>query len=156
MATRLKQCLSVPNINCLLSPSPLCNLMKTQSLSQTPQKNLGVVLDNTLSMQSFISQTAQSCYCQLRRISSIRKYLSTDTAAKLVTSLILSRLDYCNALLSGLPASSTQVLQRIQNSAAGLVLKKKKKIWPHNPTSSVSALAPCFPENQIQNCHPLL
>ena len=89
-------------------------------------RNLGVTLDNTLSMQKFINQTAQSCYYQLRRINSVRKFLSVDTTAKLVTSLILSRLDYCNALLSGLPASSTQSLQRVQNSAARLVLKKKK------------------------------
>ena len=90
-------------------------------------KNLGVTLDSTLSMQNYIRQTAQSCYYQLRRISSVRKFLSTDTTAKLVTSLILSRLDYCNALLSGLPASSIHSLQRIQNCAARLVFKKKKK-----------------------------
>ena len=89
-------------------------------------KNLGVVLDNTLSMKKFIAQTCQTCYCHLRRISSIRKFLSTDAATKLVTSLILSRLDYCNSLLSGLPASSILRLQRIQNSAARLILKKKK------------------------------
>ena len=89
-------------------------------------KNLGVIFDNTLSMNKFISQTCQSCYCQLRRISSIRKYLSTDAATKLVTSLILSRLDYCNSLLSGLPTSSLRRLQRIQNSAARLILRKKK------------------------------
>merc|ERR1712115_79758 len=39
-------------------------------------KNLGVSIDNTLSMQSFVSSTAQSCFYQLRRISSIRKYLT--------------------------------------------------------------------------------
>lgn len=89
-------------------------------------KNLGVILDNTLCMQKFISQTVQSCYYQLRRISSVRRFLSVDTAAKLVTSLILSRLDYRNALLSGIPASSIQSLQRIQNCASRLVLKKKK------------------------------
>jgi len=92
----------------------------------TAVKYLGVVIDNTLSMKNFITQTCQSCYYQLRRISAICKYLSTAATAKLVTSLILSRLDYCNSLLSGLPASSIHCLQRIQNSAARLVLRKKK------------------------------
>ena len=45
---------------------------------------------------------------------------------KLVTSLSLSRLDYCNSLLSSLPASSVQSLRRIQNFAARLILKKRK------------------------------
>ena len=68
-------------------------------------KGLGVLLYSTLSMKNFISQTAKSCYYQLRRISSVRKYLSTEATVKLVTSLIMSRLDYCSSLLSGLPAS---------------------------------------------------
>ena len=89
-------------------------------------KNLGVSIDNTLSMQSFVSSTAQSCFYQLRRISSIRKYLTVQATTKLVVCLILSRLDYCNSLLFGVPSSTTQSLQRIQNSAVRLVLKKKK------------------------------
>jgi hypothetical protein len=83
-------------------------------------KNLGVTLDNTLSMQKFISQTSQSCHYHLRRISAIRKYLSSDATAKLVSSFILSRLDYCNSLLAGLPASSIQPLQRIQTTQLAL------------------------------------
>ena len=39
--------------------------------------------------------------------------------------LFLSRFDYCNALLAGLPASSTAPLQRCQNAAARLVLNLK-------------------------------
>ena len=89
-------------------------------------KNLGVILDKTLSMQSFVSSTAQSCFFHLYRISTIRKYLTTKATTKLVVCLILSRLDYCNSLLFGLPASTIQPLQRIQNSAARLILKKRK------------------------------
>jgi len=44
-------------------------------------KYLGVVLDNTLSMKKFITQTCQSCYYHLRRISAICKYLSTDATS---------------------------------------------------------------------------
>ena len=89
-------------------------------------KNLGVSLDNKLSMQSFVSSTTQSCFFHLHRISTIRKFLTTEATTKLVVCLILSRLDYCNSLLFGLPFSSIQPLQRIQNSAARLILKKRK------------------------------
>ena len=89
-------------------------------------KSLGVLLDSTLSMENFISQTSKSCYYQLRRISSVQKYISTESTVKLVTSLILSHLDCCNSLLSSLPASSVQSLRRIHNCAARLVLKKQQ------------------------------
>ena len=90
-------------------------------------KSLGVLLDSTLCMENFISQTAKSCYYQHRRISSVRKYLSTEATGKLVTSLIVSRLVDCSSLLSGRPASSVQSLRRIQNCAARLILKKQKQ-----------------------------
>jgi len=40
----------------------------------------------------------------------------------LITYLILQRLDYCNGVLAGLPASSIRPLQGVQNAAARLVL----------------------------------
>ena len=42
-------------------------------------------------------------------------------------SFVLSRLDYCNATLAGLPAANIARLQRIQNNAAWLVLQKSKR-----------------------------
>ena len=52
--------------------------------------------------------------------------LSTDAANKLAVSLILSRLDYCNSLLAGLPDNKLNKLQRIQNHAARLILRKSR------------------------------
>ena len=101
----------------------LCNT--TIPISESA-KNLGVHLDSTLSMQNFVSQTAKSCYYHLRRISLIRKHLTTEATVKLVLCLIMSRIDYCNSLLSGVNQSYIYTLQRIQNNAARLILKKKK------------------------------
>ena len=101
----------------------LCNT--TIPISESA-KNLGVHLDSTLSMQNFVSQTAKSCYYHLRRISLIRKHLTTEATVKLVLCLIMSRIDYCNSLLSGVNQSYIHTLQRIQNNAARLILKKKK------------------------------
>ena len=61
-------------------------------------------------------------YFRLKRISSIRRFLTEDAAKTLVTSYILSRLDYCSCLLMGTPNSVIQPLQKIQNFAARLVL----------------------------------
>ena len=77
-------------------------------------------------MRPHISSLAKTCFFNLRRIASIRRNLIQEACEKLVIALLFSRLDYCNSLLAGLPASSLQGLQRIQNSSARLVLKKKK------------------------------
>ena len=51
----------------------------------------------------------------------IRKFLTYETAKILVNSLVLSRLDYCNSLLYGLPTVHLNKLQRVQNAAARLI-----------------------------------
>ena len=64
----------------------------------------------------------QTAYFELKRISSIRRFLSEDATKTLVTSYILSRLDYCNCLLMGTPNSVIQPIQKLQDFAARLVL----------------------------------
>ena len=85
-------------------------------------RNLGFILDSKLSMKKHIIKICQTAYFELKRISSIRRFLTEDAAKTLVTSYILSRLDYCNCLLMGTPNSVIQPLQKIQNFAARLVL----------------------------------
>ena len=90
-------------------------------------KNLGVHIDSTLSFDAHIGQLCRGLYLQLRRIGQIRPYLSIDSTKKLVVAFVLSRLDYCNALLAGLSEEKIAKLQRIQNNAARLVLRKSKR-----------------------------
>ena len=52
---------------------------------------------------------------------------SRDVTAKLVTALVLSRLDYCNAVLAGLPASTLAPFQRVLHAAARTVLDLKPR-----------------------------
>ena len=90
-------------------------------------KNLGVYIDHHLSMGSFVGSLSKSLYFQLRRIGLVRKYLNEETTKTLVTSLILSRLDYCNSLLAGLNNKYLNRLQVIQNNAARLITRSKKR-----------------------------
>ena len=85
-------------------------------------RNLGFILVSKLSMKKHIIKICQTAYFELKRISSIRRFLTKDATKTLVTSYILSRLDYCNCLLMGTPNSVIEPLQKIQNFAARLVL----------------------------------
>jgi hypothetical protein len=86
-------------------------------------RNLGVNCDNTLSMEAHVKQVCKSTSYHLRTIGSVRKYLSPDAAKSLVHGLVISRIDYCNALLAGLPKTLTDRLQRIQNTAARIITR---------------------------------
>ena len=85
-------------------------------------RNLGFILDSKLSTKKHVIKICQTAYFELKRISSIRRFLTEDATKTLVTSYILSRLDYCNRLLMGTPNFVIQPLQKIQNFAARLVL----------------------------------
>lgn len=85
-------------------------------------RDLGVFLDSELSMKHHISKTASACFFHLRRLRQIRGRVTDEVMMQLLSSLVLSRLDYCNVVLAGLPASTLQPLQKVQNAAARLIL----------------------------------
>ena len=84
-------------------------------------RDIGVVIDNTMSMAVHVSRVCQVTYCQIRSIAKIRKCLTTAACKTIVHALVMSRVDYDNALLFGLPEMLLHKLQMIQNSAARLV-----------------------------------
>ena len=94
---------------------------------KTSVRDLGVYVDQTLSMKNQVSNLCRVTYLEMRRIALMRPYLSQKATAQLVVSFIFSRLDYCNSILAGLPSCLTDRLQKIQNNAARLVLQKSKR-----------------------------
>ncbi|GFR73635.1 reverse transcriptase [Elysia marginata] len=90
-------------------------------------RNLGAHLDSNLTMNQHILQLRKTCYLELRRIAQIQQYLTVESANRLVCSTINSRLDYCNSLLAGLPEVTLKKLQQVQNNAARLVTKTRKR-----------------------------
>ena len=87
-------------------------------------KNLGFTLDCHLTMNAHVSNIARTCYFELRRLASIRRFLTSTATATLVSDFVLSRIDYCNSLLFGYTHDVTSHLQRIQNYAARVILRR--------------------------------
>ncbi len=90
-------------------------------------RNLGVIFDDHLTFKEHIAKTARSCRFALHNIRKIRPFLTEHAAQLLVQALVVSRLDYCNALLAGLPSNTIKPLQMIQNAAARLVFNEPKR-----------------------------
>ena len=62
-----------------------------------------------------------TCKIQLRRIRSIHRSLPMITVIQLVNSFVISRIDYCNSILLGLPKYELDHLQSVLNVAALLI-----------------------------------
>ncbi len=73
------------------------------------------------------AKTARSCRFALHSIRKIRAFLTQHAAQLLVQALVISWLDYCNALLAWLPSCTIKPLQMIQNAAAWLVFSEPKR-----------------------------
>ena len=89
-------------------------------------KNLGFTLDCHLTMNAHVSNISRTCYFELRRLASIRRFLTSTATATLVSAFVLSRIDYCNSLLFGSTHDVTSHFQRIQNYAARVILRLPK------------------------------
>ncbi len=84
-------------------------------------KNLGVILDSNLFFKNHISHVTKTAFFHLINIAKLRNMLSVSDAEKTGP-----RLDYCNALLGGYPASSINKLQIVHKSAARILTRSRK------------------------------
>jgi hypothetical protein len=90
-------------------------------------RNLGIIFDSAMSFSDHASQLAGRCYYYLRQIRGIRRSLTVDSCHALVRALILSRLDYCNSLLSGTTGLIISQLDGVMRSAARIVLQLPRR-----------------------------
>ena len=84
-------------------------------------RNLGVYMDSVLSMCTHIGKVSSVCFYHLRRLHQLRYAVSKSTMQRLVSALVLARIDYCNSVLTGLPAIMLAPLKRVMNAAVRLV-----------------------------------
>ena len=81
-------------------------------------KGLGFIFNSHLTFSDQISSLFKSCYYHICELCSIRTILTSKLPTATATSIVHSKLDYCNSLYHNLPKSQTNRLQVIQNSLA--------------------------------------
>ena len=106
-----------------------------QQLTPSSQvRNLGVLFDPELSYQHHISKICSTSFYHMRQIRQIRSSLDTNTTIVLANAHVSSQLDYCNSLYYGLPSSSINRLQKVQNALARIVYPNIKRNCHITPT----------------------
>jgi len=89
-------------------------------------RDLGIHLDSDMSMSSHVRKTVSTCFGVLRQLRSIRRSLSRPVVQSLLTSHVLSHLDYGNATLAGIPQHLLRQLQSVMNAAARLIYSSSR------------------------------
>jgi len=92
-------------------------------------RDLGVYIDADMSMRTHVTAVARACFAALR---SVRRSLSRHALLTLVHAMIVSKVDYCNSVLAGIPGQLQDRLQSVLNVAARLVFsaRRSERITP--------------------------
>src|SRR5664279_3187935 len=85
-----------------------------------------LVLYLTLHYPCLISAISKSCLSHIRDLRRIRNTLDLTTAKTIATSLVHSRLDYCNSIFLYLPSSELNRLQLVLHANARAITKTSK------------------------------
>ena len=92
----------------------------------TVARNLGLLLDQELSMVDHVTKLSQVCFFHLRRIRVVRHSLTCNALLTLVHAFVCSWLDFCNSAMFGVNSYLLDRLQSILNAAARLILRIPK------------------------------
>ena len=101
-----------------------------QPVSST--RDPGVYIDDDMSMRTHVTAVVTACFAALRQIRSVRRSLSRQALLTLVRALIVSKVDYCNSVLAGIPGQLQDRLQSVLNATARLVFsaRRSERITP--------------------------
>jgi hypothetical protein len=84
-------------------------------------KSLGVVIDKQLTLDKHVMNVCRTCNYHIKGLRSLRPSLNAATAETIGRSIVMSRLDYCNALLASTSKNNLHRLQMVQNNLARVV-----------------------------------
>ncbi len=99
----------------------------TEIIPSSTIKNLGVSFDTSMTMSDHVTSLCKSVNFLLWNMARIRRFLDRDACSNAMRALVLSKLDYANALLSGCKNRDVARLQRLQSRAARIVFQVSRR-----------------------------
>ena len=102
----------------LKSPTLLSPFIKSLYNTYRLCPNLSFIFDLSLTFSKQISSLSSACNYHIRHLRRIRHTLDLKTATVIATSVVHSKLDYCNSPYLNLPQKQMSRLQLLQNSLA--------------------------------------
>ncbi len=121
------------HMNGILEGNPSISVGDSTIVPTKSVRNLGAIFDQNMSMDPQISNITRGMYYHLRRIKKVHRHIDRKTCQKVVQAHVISRLDFNNALLLGVPQKSMSRLQVAQNNAARLITgaSRREHITPY-------------------------
>ena len=89
-------------------------------------RNLGYYMDKLLKNMAHVNKLIATMFHNLRNIKQIQSKLDFNSTKTIIQGLILSKLDYCNALLPGSSRILLTMLQCIESMACRIVCSLQK------------------------------
>jgi hypothetical protein len=95
--------------------------------ASTTIKNLGVTFDVAMNLSDHVTAMCKSINFHLWNLSRIRRFITEEACANAMRALVISKLDYANALLSCCRNKDIARLQRLQNRAARIIFQVPRR-----------------------------
>ena len=107
-------------------PSVAISILGKEITPVPVARDLGVFIDQYLTYDEHVTQTAAKCLCKLVQINRIKHLLDKETLLLLINAFVFSKLFYCSTVRSNTSKSNVSKLQRVQNFAARIILGLRK------------------------------
>ena len=107
-------------------PDVIASFLGQQLIPESSAKDLGVILDSSLTFSSHISSLSSSLLSTLCQISRVYHLFSKEALRIMINSLVFSKLFYCSTVWSSIYKQNIHKLRLVLNFAARILTHTRK------------------------------
>ena len=104
------------------------SLLGKQLAAVKAARDLGVILDTSLTFNDHVTTTVASCMSRLRQINRVKHCFDKRSLILIINALVFTKLYYCSSVWSNTSQSNIAKLQAVQNFACRIVSGAKKYV----------------------------